>query len=111
MLQGSESVSPFHLFHPFIDWSKLVASLVPVCLLGFWFGVVPLLSHVADQSLRSSCLPMTTLAQLMTATVVMTSAALIKKNSYIASSMCAMTRQTQLHSIQHVCKDKTNTVA
>ena len=35
----------------------------------------------------------------------------VLKHSYIASSMCAMTRQTQLHSIQHVCKDKTNTVA
>ena len=35
----------------------------------------------------------------------------VLKHSYIASSMCAMTRQTQLHSIQRVCKDKTNTVA
>ena len=32
--QGSESVSPFHLFHLFIDWSELVGSLVFVCLLG-----------------------------------------------------------------------------
>ena len=34
MQQGSESVSPFHLFHLFIDWSELVGSLVLVCLLG-----------------------------------------------------------------------------
>ena len=62
--QGSESVSPFHLFHLFIDWSELVGSL---CLLVFWgclFGAFLLLLYVADQSLRSSCLPMTTLAQL-----------------------------------------------
>ena len=31
---GSESVSPFHLFHLFIDWSELVGSLVLFCLLG-----------------------------------------------------------------------------
>ena len=38
--QGSESVSLFHLFHLFIDWSELVGSLVLVCLLGlfvWWF--------------------------------------------------------------------------
>ena len=57
-------MSPFHLFHLFIDWSELVGSLVFVCLLGLCFGVFPLLLYVADQSLRSSCLPMTTLAQL-----------------------------------------------
>ena len=33
--QGSESVSPFHLFHLFTDWSELVGVLVVVCLLGF----------------------------------------------------------------------------
>ena len=63
-MPGSESVSPFHLFHLFIDWSELVGSL---CLLVCWgclFGAFLLLLCVADQSLRSSCLPMTTLAQL-----------------------------------------------
>ena len=60
-------MSPFHLFHLFIDWSELVGSLVFVCLFVCWgcvFGVFLLLLYVADQSLRSSCLPMTTLAQL-----------------------------------------------
>ena len=34
--QGSESVSPFHLFHLFIDWSEPVGFLVLVCLLGLF---------------------------------------------------------------------------
>ena len=39
--QGCESVSLFHLFHLFIDWSELVGPLVLVCCLGgFLFGVV-----------------------------------------------------------------------
>ena len=46
-------MSPFHLFHLFIDWSKLV------CVAGLLVGVVglcfSLFCHVADQSLRSSC--------------------------------------------------------
>ena len=63
MQEGGERVSPFHLFHPFIDWSELVGSLVLVWLLGLLVWCSLLLSHVADQSLRSSCLPMTTLAQ------------------------------------------------
>ena len=33
------------------------------------------------------------------------------KHSCVASSMRAMTKQTQLRSIQHACNDKTNTVA
>ena len=55
-------MSPFHLFHLFIDWSELVgvAGLL-VGVVGLWFS---LFCHVADQSLRSSCLPMTNLAQL-----------------------------------------------
>ena len=50
--QGSESVSLFHLFHLFIDWSE------PVGLFWCWFvcwgclfGVFLLLLYVADQSL------------------------------------------------------------
>ena len=62
--QGSESVSPFHLFHLFIDWSELVGSLWLLVCWGCLFGAFLLLLYVADQSLRSSCLPMTTLAQL-----------------------------------------------
>ena len=62
--QGSESVSPFHLFHLFIDWSELVGSLWLLVCWGCVFGAFLLLLYVADQSLRSSCLPMTTLAQL-----------------------------------------------
>ena len=53
-------MSPFHLFHLFIDWSELVG----FACWGCWVCVSRLLSHVADQSLRSSCLPMTILAQL-----------------------------------------------
>ena len=34
--QGSESVSLFHLFHLFIDWSEPVGLLVLVCLLGLF---------------------------------------------------------------------------
>ena len=60
---GIESVSPFHLSHLFIDWSELVGLCLFACW-GCWFGVFLLLFHVADQSLRSSCLPMTILAQL-----------------------------------------------
>ena len=57
-------MSPFHLFHLFIDWPELVGSLVFVCLLGLCVWCFLLLLYVTDQSLRSSCLPMTTLAQL-----------------------------------------------
>ena len=57
-------MSPFHLFHLFIDWSELVGSLWLLVCWGCLFGVFLLLLYVADQSLRSSCLPMTTLAQL-----------------------------------------------
>ena len=61
---GSESVSTFHLFHLFIDWSELVGFgvwwLLGWFVLCFCFGCFLL----ADQSLRSSCLPMTILAQL-----------------------------------------------
>ena len=34
--RGSESVSLFHLFHLFIDWSEHVGSLVLVWLLGLF---------------------------------------------------------------------------
>ena len=61
---GSECVSPFHLFHLFIDWSELVGSLWLLVCWGCLFGAFLLPLYVADQSLRSSCLPMTTLAQL-----------------------------------------------
>ena len=55
-------MSLFHLFHLFIDWSELVGvACLLVGVVGLCFS---LFSHVADQSLRSSCLPMTTLAQL-----------------------------------------------
>ena len=57
-------MSPFHLFHLFIDWSELVGSLWLLVCWGCLFGVFLLLLYVADQSLRSSCLPITTLAQL-----------------------------------------------
>ena len=57
-------MSPFHLFHLFIDWSELVGSLWLLVCWGCLFGAFLLLLYVADQSLRSSCLPMTTLAQL-----------------------------------------------
>ena len=61
--QGCESVSLFHLFHLFIDWSKLVGPLVLVCCLGvFCLGLF--VCGVSDQSLWSSRLTMTTLAQL-----------------------------------------------
>ena len=55
-------MSPFHLFHLFIDWSELVG--VACLLVGVVGFALFLFSHVADQSLRSSCLPMTILAQL-----------------------------------------------
>ena len=35
--RGSKSVSLFHLFHLFIDWSEYMDSFVLVCLLGCWF--------------------------------------------------------------------------
>ena len=55
-------MSPFHLFHLFIDWSELVGV---ACLLAGVVGLCfSLFCLVADQSLRSSCLPMTNLAQL-----------------------------------------------
>ena len=57
-------MSPFHLFHLFIDWSELVGSLWLLVCWGCLFGAFLLLLYVADQSLRSSCLPMTTSAQL-----------------------------------------------
>ena len=44
-------MSPFHLFHLFIDWSELVGSLVLVCLLGLFVWCFSLLLYVADQSL------------------------------------------------------------
>ena len=59
---SSESVSPFHLFYPFIDWLELVGLFV-FCLLGLCVCVCLCLFLVADQSLRSSCPPMTILAQ------------------------------------------------
>ena len=55
-------MSPFHLFHLFIDWSELVSvACLLVGVVGLCFSLFCL---VADQSLRSSCLPMTNLAQL-----------------------------------------------
>ena len=55
-------MSLFHLFHLFIDWSELVGvACLLVGVVGLCFS---LFCHVADQSLRSSCLPMTNLAQL-----------------------------------------------
>ena len=55
-------MSPFHLFHLFIDWSELVGvACLLVGVVGLRFSLFCL---VADQSLRSSCLPMTNLAQL-----------------------------------------------
>ena len=53
-------MSPFHIVSPFIDWSALVGSFVLVWVL-LWLGL--LLLHLVDQSLRSSYLPMTSLAQ------------------------------------------------
>ena len=53
-------MSPFHLFHLFIDWSELVGvACLLVGVVGLYFS---LFFHVADQSLRSSCLSMTNLA-------------------------------------------------
>ena len=55
-------MSLFHLFHLFIDWSEPVGvAFLLVGVVGLCFS---LFSLVADQSLRSSCLPMTNLAQL-----------------------------------------------
>ena len=55
-------MSLFHLFHLFIDWSEPVGvACLLVGVVGLWFS---LFCHVTDQSLRSSCLPMTNLAQL-----------------------------------------------
>ena len=55
-------MSLFHLFHLFIDWSELVGvACLLVGVVGLCFFLFCL---VADQSLRSSCLPMTNLAQL-----------------------------------------------
>ena len=55
-------MSLFHLFHLFIDWSELVG--VACSLVGVVGLCFSLFCHVADQSLRSSSLPMTNLAQL-----------------------------------------------
>ena len=55
-------MSLFHVFHLFIDWSELVGvACLLVGVVGLRFSLFCL---VADQSLRSSCLPMTNLAQL-----------------------------------------------
>ena len=49
-------MSPFHLSHLFIDWSELVGFS---CLFCWGVGLCCSFAVVADQSLRSSCLPMT----------------------------------------------------
>ena len=55
-------MSPFRLFHLFIDWSELVGvACLLVGVVGLCFSLFCL---VADQSLLSSCPPMTNLAQL-----------------------------------------------